>query len=181
MTENDLKLNVINCLSGHFNIEQEADGIFEFEGEKRKVIADFLLEPNDNIIKNYNLPKGVYIVEVKYLKLVTIPELSDLFIQCLTYKRSTFKNTFPVGVFVYTNLDYTFFPETKDSRMLEIMFCTFGRINIGRLELRNKNFAFILHKGDILFRYCNKEYKRTRTDLLNISFGSGNNKLFKKY
>mgnify|MGYP001227057128 CR=1 FL=1 len=181
MSENDLKKQVLDSLTGHFTITPEFEGLFEFEGERRKVFVDFLLEPSSEIINNYDMPKGKYIVEAKYLKNLSIPELSDLFIQCLTYKNSKFHDEYPVGVFIYTNLDYTFHPETMDSRMLEIMLCTFGKVNIGRLELSRNDFTFLLHKGDILFRFKNNEYKKVRRDLLSISFGSGNNKLTKKY
>lgn len=181
MTENDLKIEIRQNLDGHFIISEECEGVYNFEGEKRNVKADFIIEPSDEIITNYNLPKGKYVIETKYLNDFTIPKLSDLFIQCLTYKNTRFNNEFPLAVFIYTNQTYTFHPETRDSRMLEVLFCTFGKINIGRLELMNNGFSFLFHKGDTFFRYKNGEYKAARKDLLNISFGSGNNKLYKKY
>lgn len=177
-----MKQQVSSCLSKDFlKVTSEVEGIFEFEGEKRKVIVDFLIEPSEEIIQNFDFPRGKYIIEVKHIKSLSIPELSELFIQCLTYKYSKFSGDSPVGVFIFTNLDYTFHPETKESKMLEVLLCTFGKVNIGRIEIKGNDYIFLLHKGDILFRYKNNEYKKTRRDLLSISFGSGNNKLKKKY
>ncbi len=181
MNESDLKTTVLKGLDSHFMITPEAEGVFEFEGEKRKVIADFLIEPNEILINDFDFPRGKYIIEVKYLNYASVPDLSNLFIQCMTYKYSKFFNEHPVGVFIYTNLDYTLFPPTNDSRMLEVLLNTFGRINIGRLEIVNNDFSFILYNKDILVRYKQNQYKKARRDLLSISFGSGNNKLQKKY
>ncbi len=127
------------------------------------------------------MPDGLFVIEVKHKDLFSVPDYANLFIQCLTYKSATFEGKHPIAVFNYTNIDYNFFPETFDTRMQEVLFCTFGRINIGRIEIKGKDYSFIFYKGDTFFRYKNGQIKSARKDLLSISFGSGNNKLFVTY
>jgi hypothetical protein len=176
-----LKEHIRDCFIHDFLIKEEPECKFHFEGEIRKVFPDFLLKPKAHLIDSFGFPKGFFIIETKYLVSDSIPEISNLYIQCLTYKNSTFENEYPFGVFHYTNLDYRLDPPTQASRMHEIMLCTFGRINIGRIRIKNSDFEMILHKGDLLFRKRQDQFKEFRRDLLTISFGSGNNKLLKKY
>ena len=98
--ELELKQEIIDCLDGHFKISREVEGEYVFEEEKRKVFADLVIEPKEILINEYDLPKGKYIIEIKPIKNISIPEMSNLFIQCLTYKNSKFSNEFPVGVFI---------------------------------------------------------------------------------
>lgn len=181
MNENNLKEQIRRRFSDDFIIYEEEEGQFYFEGEQRKVIADFLLKPKPKIIASYDFPDRFFVIETKYIDYVSIPKLSDLFIQCLTYKNSDYRGAKPFGVFHFTNLDYTFDPPTETSRMIEVLSCTFGRLNIGRVLVNGNDYNLVLHKGDSFFRFKFGNYSRCRRDLLSISFGSGNNKLVKKY
>ena len=64
MNEDDLKLEIEDCLKRHFNITTEVEGVFEYEGERRKVYADFIIEPKEFLVTNYNVPNGKYITQV---------------------------------------------------------------------------------------------------------------------
>jgi len=181
MHEDDLKTEVHKCLNRHFNIETEVEGVFEYDGEVRTVYADFIIEPKETLVRECNLPMGKYVIETKYLNVVSVPDLANLFIQCLTYKQSKFNGESPIAVFIYTNLEYKLFPPNEETRMLEVLLNTLGRRNIGRLEIKKSDFNLIFHNNDILIRYKYGKYKNARRDLLSISFGSGNNKLINKY
>jgi hypothetical protein len=179
--EENLKEHIRTTFEKDFRIHEEVEGEYVFEGEVRKVVLDFVLAPKPHLIDNYNFPKGFLGIETKHIKDETIPEMSNLYIQCLTYKNTKFKGQFPFAVFHYTNLNYIFHPETKDSKMHEVLSCTFGRINIGRLEIDEKGYAFIFHKNEVFFQLKNGKYKPAKRPLLKVSFGSGNNKLKKEY
>lgn len=179
--ENQLKEIIRHCFATDFFIQEEPEGYFIFEGENRKVFPDFLLRPKSHLVESYGFPDGFFIIETKYLSSETIPEISNLYIQCLTYKQTSFNKQYPFAVFHFSNLAYSFDPPTQISRMHEILLCTFGRINIGWIRLRNLDYELLFHKGDIVFRKKQSQFKPFRRDLLTISFGSGNNKLIKKY
>lgn len=181
INEEFLKERIRSCFFDDFQILEEPECKFIFEGETRKVFPDFLLKPKGFLIDNFGFPNGFFIIETKFLASETIPLISDLYIQCLTYKNSTFENEYPFAVFHYTNLDYRLDPPTQESRMHEILLCTFGRINIGRIKINDSDYEMLLYKGDLLFRKRQSQYKVFRREPLSISFGSGNNKLFKKY
>jgi hypothetical protein len=179
--ENQLKEVIRQSFSDDFIIQEAPEGLFHFEGESRKVFPDFILNAKPELIHNFGFPEGFFIIETKFLSSDSVPDLSNLYIQCLTYKQTTFNGLYPFAVFHFTNINYILDPPTPASRMNEVLLCTFGRINIGRISISHKNYEFLLHKGDILFRKKYNEYKQFRKDLLKISFGSGNNKLIKTY
>lgn len=123
-SEKELKSIIQSVFCHELRIHEEVEGEFLFEGEKRKVVADFVLAPKEFLINEYNFPKGFFIIETKFIKDETIPILADLYIQCQTYKNSTFRGATPFAVFHYTNLKYKFHPETKESRVHESLLFT---------------------------------------------------------
>lgn len=179
--EDQLKETIRRCFGTDFNIQEEPEGNFIFEGESRKVFPDFLLKPKPSLVKEYGFPDGFFIIETKYLASESIPDIANLYIQCLTYKQSTFNKQYPFAVFHFSNLTYTLDPPTQISRMHEILLCTFGRLNIGWIRIRNLDYELLFHKGDTLFRKKQSQFNSFRRALLTISFGSGNNKLLRKY
>ncbi len=181
INENRLKEQIRSTFSDDFYLYEEEEGQFLFEGERRKVIADFLLKPKPNLVADFDFPDRFFVIETKFINSISVPDLSNLFIQCLTYKNSDFRNSRPFGVFHFTDIEYSFDPPNENSRMLEVLSCTFGRLNIGRVIISGKNFNLIFHKGDCFFQKKTGQFKKAKRDLLNISFGSGNNKLVIKY
>jgi hypothetical protein len=179
--ENQVKEIIRHCFGVDFFIQEEPEGSFKFEGESKKVFPDFLLRPKSYLVENYGFPNGLFIIEAKYLSSEAIPEISNLYIQCLTYKQTLFDEQYPFAVFHFSNLNYGFDPPTQSSRMHEVLLCTFGRLNIGWIRIKGLSFELLFHKGDVAFRKNQSQFKQFRRDLLTISFGSGNNKLIKKY